>query len=807
MQIHRAFRRLFVALVVGAVALGGSVAISDPGELRFASPTARELWCKGSDQVLAGDFAAAATTFEQVRKLEPKSAEIDSVLAWLRESELLTGSREDLRLRSYNHFVEEAKKAAELARSQTPIEKKVEEANENQPDALGQTKTKEPVKNGEGQTKGDSQAKGDGQTLEDGKAEDEDEKPEIHRWSKALDYAQRAITNAKDEDAFRAEPWLQEIVEKTLEEIEEYKSQNDWRDALVLYDILKALYPDNKAYEDGYDFCRKRAHFDFVYGSKNDWRANLRDVAPGVIEEILGRIEDDYVKEADFKALCTSGLRNLQMLAKSHSLTETFPTLGDADLVNSFVTQLDGLVQRRIEPAPRFRARHVMSVFRRALAANKDSLGLPEAVLVDEFVAGLLDPLDEFTAVIWPAEVDEFNKHTRGRFVGVGIQITQPFGQHVRVESPLEDSPAFRAGIKPGDLITEVDGKSTLDMTINQAVREITGEPGTDVTLTILDSLTEEARKVVLTRQEIEIKTVRGYQRDESRTTGWDYFIDQGSKIAYVGVTGFMDKTVDDLDAAISQLRREGCRGMILDLRFNPGGLLTSAVEMCEVFLDDHSPIVQTRGREPSQNADIYSRRARGTNDMPLIILVNEYSASASEIVAGALAGLKEACVIGTRTFGKGSVQNLIPIADNQAYLKLTTAHYYIPDEDRPGKWYLLHREDDSKMWGVEPHVVVNVIPQEIRKILRIRRERDLLKGKDQESIPQEVLDRQPTSQPNLHLQDDENPDIDPQISFAVNIMRIKLMSDQPWAMAPRVERVLSHANTKENLKPPSERH
>ncbi|MFH1417222.1 MAG: S41 family peptidase [Planctomycetota bacterium] len=791
MLIHRVFRRLIVAVVVSVAALGSGLALADSGELRFTSATARELWRKGSDQVLAGDFSAALATFEQVHRLEPNHAELDVALDWLRESRELTSSREDLRLRSFNYFVEEAKKAGELARSRTPIEKAAEASDGNQPDAAEPTGAEDRGEDGEDD---------EGPTKED-------EKPEVHRWSKALDYAQRAMANAKDEDAFRAEPWLQEIVEKTLEEIEEYKSQNDWRDALVLYDILRTLYPDNKAYEDGFDFCRKRAHFDFVYGAKSDWRANLRDVAPGVIEEILGRIEDDYVKEADFKELCTSGLQNLQMLARSPSLAETFPTVGDSDLVDSFVTQLEGLMQRRIEPAPRFRARHVMSVFRRALAANKDSLGLPEAVLVNEFVAGLLEPLDEFTAVIWPAEVDEFNKHTRGKFVGVGIQITQPEGQYVRVESPLEDSPAFKAGIKPGDLITEVDGKSTLEMTINQAVRVITGEPGTDVTLTIRDSLTDQSRKVVLTRQQIEIKTVRGYHRDESRKTGWDYFIDPANKIAYVGVTGFMDKTVEDLDAAIGQLREEGCRGMILDLRFNPGGLLTSAVEMCEVFLGDHSPIVQTRGREPSQNADIYSRRSRGADVMPLIVLVNEYSASASEIVAGALAGLKEACVIGTRTFGKGSVQNLIPIADNQAYLKLTTAHYYIPDEDMPGKWYLLHREEDSKMWGVEPHVVVNVIPQEIMKILRIRRERDLLRGRDQDAIPQAVLDRQPTSQPNLHFQEDDHPDTDPQVSFAVDIMRIKLLSDQPWAMVPRAERVLSHADTEEKIKPPAERH
>ncbi|HVP10938.1 MAG TPA: S41 family peptidase, partial [Phycisphaerae bacterium] len=407
-------------------------------------------------------------------------------------------------------------------------------------------------------------------------------------------------------------------------------------------------------------------------------------------------------------------------------------------------------------------------------------------------------PLDEFTSVIWPSEVDEFNKHTRGEFVGVGIQITQPEGSCVRVESPLEDSPAYYAGVKPGDLITEVDGKSTLDMTINQAVREITGEPGTQVTLTIRDGATNEVRKITLTRQKIKIRTVSGYRRDENKPTGWDYFIDRDNKIGYINVSGFMDKTVDDLEQALKQLQSEGYRGLILDLRFNPGGLLTSAVRMCELFMKESDPIVQTKGRNRAQNTEIRSRFGQGSNNMPLIILVNEYSASASEIVAGALAGLKEACVVGTRTFGKGSVQNLIPIEDNQAYLKLTTAHYYIPDADLPEKWYLLHRKPESESWGVEPHIVVKVVPQEITKILRLRRERDLLKGKDQAEIPKEVLDRQPTTQPNPHLQEDENPNVDPQLVAAVDVMRMKLISRQPWTLKPRVERMASQADVKE---------
>ena len=754
--------RSFACWMLVLPMLGVSAVHGDEDAPQMASANAQELWLKGSDQVLAGDFASALPTLERVQKIEPGHEQVASAISWMKDAKSLEASRERLRSRTYDYYVNKAQEMVKEAKAAPASSDRKAKADESAKDA-------------------EEDAEDDGE-------DDADKDSAGYKWSRALSYALGAMYNAKSEEVFREEAWLNEIVDNVLREIEGHQKKNEWSDALALYSYLQTLFPDEKKFSEGYKFCAKRAHLDFVYGKKSNWRTDLRDVTPQAIRQILDRMDEDYVEEPDFKELCAEGLDHLTLLAEAESLSETFPMLGDRDRVSHFAARLQGLKRSRVESRSSLRVKDVDAVFSRVLAANRESgLNLPESVLVDEFVSGMLEPLDEFTSVIWPAEVEEFNKHTRGEFVGVGIQITQDVGKHIRVETPLEDSPAYKAGIKPGDLITAVDGKSTLEMTINQAVTVITGEPGTKVTLTIKDAVTEKLRDYTLVREQIKLKTVRVNYRDDSRPPGWDFMIDPDGRIGYVRVSGFMDKTVDDLEQALEQLRDEDCNGLILDLRFNPGGLLTSAVKMCELFLGEDEPIVKTKGRSRQQNMEITSKYNDRFGNLPLIVLVNEYSASASEIVAGALSGLKEACVVGARTFGKGSVQNLIPIADNRAYLKLTTAYYYVYDSDLPGDpWYCLHHREEAKEWGVEPHVLVKVIPQETTKILRLRRERDLLKGKGGEDIPEEVLERRPTSQPDEQLPEDENPEVDPQLETALNLMRVKLISNQPWAMPPR---------------------
>lgn len=753
---------------------------------RLATAEARRLWLKGADQILAGNFTSGTTTLKQALEVEPKATQIRSALDWMEEAKTIAAQRADFRKKMYDYYVGKALDSAQKAR-EAP-ESIPEKAKDNDTG----TGTMVDVTN-------KPKADADKTTDKAGAKEDEEPQEDSFYWSRALLYAQSAMANAANEATFRNEPWLKEIVDHVLQEIQQHKDRHEWRDALALYDLLHDLFPDNDDFKQGYDFCRKRAHLDFIYGKDSkDWKPSLYDISPDAVFEVIDRISNDYVDEPNWRLLCSSAIDNLLIMAKTPTLKETFPTLGEDDLVARFTRRLEGYKTRDIERNEAFSSRHAKSLFRNVMNVNAETIDLPTEVLVDEFVAGLLDPMDEFTSVIWPSEVDEFNKQTRGEFVGVGIQITQEPGKPVRVESPLPDSPAYNAGIKPGDFITKVDGVSTVDMSINDAVRKITGVAGTTVTLSILDENTQVEREVPLKRSQIRIRTVKGDTRDPARPTGWNYFIDEKERIGYIRISGFMDDTVKDLRAALDQLHNENCRGLILDLRFNPGGLLTSAVEMCEVFLGANARIVQTKGRSRHQNMELHAQKGKENYNFPMIVLINEYSASASEIVAGALSGLKEACVIGSRSFGKGSVQNLIPILGGRAYLKLTTAHYYVPDADMPAgdQWYLLHRKEHAKTWGVEPHIKVDLIPQETAKVLRLRRERDLLKGKNQDLIPDEVLDRRASSEPPEHFPEDSMPDVDPQLVAAMNVMRMKLASHQPWALAPRTLRTA--ANTKE---------
>lgn len=279
-------------------------------------------------------------------------------------------------------------------------------------------------------------------------------------------------------------------------------------------------------------------------------------------------------------------------------------------------------------------------------------------------IQGMLKTLDPHSSFMPPEMFEEMQLETRGNFGGLGIQIAIK-DDELTVIAPIDDTPAFRAGIEAGDRIVKIDGTSTKGMLLMEAVKLLRGPKGTSVTITVMRDSFEKPRDFTITRDIIKIKSVN-YKM-------------LGEKIGYVRLRQFQEDSSDELEDALNSLESENVEAIILDLRSNPGGLLNAAVEVADKFLEKGKLIVYTEGRKKNQDMRFFAHDDFTHPNYPMAVLVNHGSASASEIVAGALQSHSRAIVIGTQTYGKGSVQSVIPLSDNSG-LRLTTALYYTPD-------------------------------------------------------------------------------------------------------------------------------
>ncbi len=320
-------------------------------------------------------------------------------------------------------------------------------------------------------------------------------------------------------------------------------------------------------------------------------------------------------------------------------------------------------------------------------------------------IRGMLRTLDPHSGFMPPEAYKEMKIDTKGEFGGLGIQIGIRDGV-LTVIAPLEDTPAWKAGIKAGDKIIKVNGEPTADMTLLEAVNKMRGPKGTKVTITIMREGWKKPKDFTITRDIIKIKSVKYKVIDEN--------------IGYVKITQFQERTAVELEKALKKLESEGIDSLILDLRNNPGGLLRSAVDVAEQFLPTDKLVVYIKDRN-GKKQEYYTRGKRPHYEWPMVVLVNTGSASASEIVAGALKDWNRAVIIGVRTFGKGSVQSVIPLSDGSG-LRLTTAKYYTP------------RGISIQNKGIEPDIVVKLKVKEGEGHPAIREE-DLMRhfGEGQE--------------------------------------------------------------------------
>lgn len=363
--------------------------------------------------------------------------------------------------------------------------------------------------------------------------------------------------------------------------------------------------------------------------------------------------------------------------------------------------------------------------------------------LVEAAVKGMLDKLDPYSDYISPDDLQNFNESVEQEFGGVGIHVNfDQQDRNIEIMMTVPGGPAAQAGLKATDRIVEIEGQPVRDFAngqeIETAIKLLKGEPGKEVKVTVKHADKEQPETVTLKRSIIKLDTVLGDSRKPDGT--WNYWLDEPAKIAYLKLTNFASRSGEEMRGILQQLKKEGMKGLVLDLRFNPGGKLEAAVEISDLFLDS-GLIVSTEGRN-SIPQKFAAKRFGTFSGFPIAVLINKYSASASEIVSAALQDHKRGVVIGERSWGKGSVQTVIDmnVEGSKAALKLTTAAYHRPSGKN------IHRFPESKEtdeWGVTPDdgYAVAFSQEEVLNYLRQRSQREAIKVR--EPIVNDFVDTQ----------------------------------------------------------------
>lgn len=373
----------------------------------------------------------------------------------------------------------------------------------------------------------------------------------------------------------------------------------------------------------------------------------------------------------------------------------------------------------------------------------EDFVGEPDPAKMQEAaISAMLETLDDpYTVWIPPRLEKDFDKQMRGSYVGIGAEI-EVVDERLRIISPLEDSPSLDAGVRAGDVVLDIDGTDTLGLSSQECIDLLIGIEGTPVTLQVrhVDG-TEESLAIV--RRRIETRSVKGLRRAGE---GWDHMLDPDKGIGYIRLTQFTERTIEEMREALETLDAAGTKAIVLDLRFNGGGTLDGAIDVSDLFLD-RGVIVSVRDRDGDGRKWTASADA-DDHLIPIVVLVNDGSASASEIVAGALQDNDRAKILGERSFGKGSVQEVRPLPDDRGTLKMTTARYYLPNGRN------LDRRGDAEVWGVDPDpgFVIDLDNKEYAQIVENRRRyepindgTDRLEARfdDPDWIEQEIADPQ----------------------------------------------------------------
>ena len=516
---------------------------------------------------------------------------------------------------------------------------------------------------------------------------------------------------------------------------------------------------------------------EFSPATANDWKEQYDGITPYMVREGLRKAATEHIENGGWKPLLDGGLAALTLLASTPECRETFEGLGDDAKRTAWLKSLKE-AKARVDEVPAEAANAVMyrEIMNGIMKANEATVAIPETALLHEFGEGATSVLarryeDPYSEIIWPERLRRFRQQVEGNFVGVGILIRHDEKHDIMVINPLEGSPAARAGVKPEDRIVAVDGQSTTGWSLNRAVDLITGPKGEVVTLTVRRDGEAKPLEIPLVRDSIKMRSVNGWRKSGLTDRGdptWDWYIDPSMGIGYVRLTSFNDDSFDDFMKAIEQMRSQrSLNGIVLDLRGNPGGLLTSATDFCNLWVPE-GELVSTENRfgETTSTRRAETNRA-ALKDLPVVVLVNQSSASASEILSGCLQAYDKAAIVGERSFGKGSVQEVSPLKDRnkEAAVKVTTQHYVLPPEPGQTKGRLVHKAPGSKDWGVLPDLRIRMSPDQLERLAELRSSVDTLPEPGE-----------PVTEPRVDPNEILTSGTDPQLETALLALRARLL-------------------------------
>jgi len=617
------------------------------------------------------------------------------------------------------------------------------------------------------------------------------------------------LANEQQKPELMSNSFVKETIQKAIDKAAQYESQGKWLDAYITcYSWLQAIEPNNQAYTD---YANKLIDKANIEASFQDSPCETRtERFQGIEKEMFIRAIDylkvNYVDLTDYRQMAIKAIERCQLLGQvlrlsssqvSKDLTgvsslapaspdasrdrgddifkESFSPI-DSRKLSAWSAALAAILWDEVDQSPTgFDKDKFVDVFEKVLALNSTTVEIPEQTLIAQFADAAFSVLDPYTVMIWPRQVQSFEKTMTYEFTGIGIEITKQKGL-LTVASLLPDTPAYNSGLDADDVVEKVDGIETKDMTLTCAVAKITGPKGTKVTLTIRRQGEEKTRDITITRAKITVPTIRGWQRTEQGK--WLYMIDDRNKIGYVRITSFAERTSSDLEKVLGELEAEGLKGLILDLRFNAGGLLDSAVEVVDKFIRE-GPIVRT---ERGFGRGLVFETAHEENTHPdysLVLLLNYGSASASEIVGGALADpqYNRAILVGVRTHGKGSVQGITHYPGGGAQLKYTMAYYHLPSGQRVESQDAMEKKG-RKDWGVGPHIEVDLRSDELKKMIDVQRNNDVLVRADHDNTKGHL--KKHTAEETLSA--------DPQLAVGVLVIRSKLIQEKAKTLHQTVQ-------------------